>query len=74
MECRRTMQTQTTTSELANATERTLTESEWVVDGVPVEIVDVTVTNDRVDIHTSAGSFFKSEWHSKMCKGEIVKV
>jgi len=60
--------------ELANAMENTLTESEWVIDGVPAEVDSVTVDNDDVWVNTNAGHFTRSEWHKAMCNGTVTRV
>lgn len=67
-------QTKPTPKELARATEKTLTEKDWVIDGVPAEITSVTYVEGELWINTNAGMYTKFEWHSKMCEGEIQRV
>lgn len=66
---------ETSTEELARATERVLSESEWLIDGVPAEIDEVGQTVDgEIDIRTTAGMYTRSEWYSKMMDGDITKL
>jgi len=64
-----------TTEELAQATENTLSQSEWVINGVPAEIEEVGQTVDgEIDVRTTAGMFTRSEFYNKIAAGEIKKV
>jgi ligand-binding sensor domain-containing protein len=62
------------TDELAEATERVTEDNEYVIDGVPAEVTNVTNVEGEIWIDTNAGMFTRSEWHSKMCNGEISEV
>jgi hypothetical protein len=60
--------------ELAEAIERTTENKEYVVDGVPAEVTNATNVEGEIWIDTNAGMFTKSEWHEKICNGEITEV